>query len=164
MIKTLYEVLNLCKFKAHLFYKVKGPLSGSEQRNGFPGKWDWCCVFESKGSHLGSFSWTSFHVLSLVSHLEYASAYFLCPVLFRILTASPLQGTPLHFVPQTDTETRGQPFLLLGLCFYFWEKPNAHLSFPLLQAQSFLCGSLLPLPREEFGIQIGIVQQDLSYL
>lgn len=50
-----------------------------------------------------------------------------------------------------------QPFLLSGVCFYFWEKANAPLSFTLTQAQSFLSGSLLPLPREEFSKQIDTV-------
>lgn len=39
-------------------------------------------------------------------------------------------------------DSRGQPFLCLGLCFYFWEKTTARLSFTLVQAQSFLSTSL----------------------
>lgn len=38
------------------FYKVKGPVPGSEQRNGFLGKWACAYVFESKGDSVGSFS------------------------------------------------------------------------------------------------------------
>lgn len=142
----------LCRTQGLAIYKVKGPLSGSEQRNGFPEKWDWCCVFESKGSHLGSFSWTSFHVLSLASDLECVSGYFLCPVVFRIQHLPFKEHLSILSLRQTRRLKR-TAFPYFGFVFLFLRETKCPSK---LYLGSFLSGFLL-LPREEFGIQIGAI-------